>query len=71
MWNPRTGACLRTMESGYGLCALLAPGNRHAIVGTKEGAIEVFDIGTSSRIAVVRCGGRWAEAVAEAWGPPL
>lgn len=53
VWNPRTGACLRTMDSGYGLCALFAPGNRHALVGTKEGTIEIFDVGTSSRIAVV------------------
>ena len=54
VWNPRTGACLRTMDSGYGLCALFAPGNRHALVGTKEGTIEIFDVGTSSRIAVVK-----------------
>ncbi|MEW5304297.1 MAG: hypothetical protein WDW36_006917 [Sanguina aurantia] len=40
-WNPRTGVCLGTMESGYGLCALFAPGNRHAVIGTKEGTIEV------------------------------
>ncbi|KAL4458578.1 hypothetical protein ABPG75_013443 [Micractinium tetrahymenae] len=53
VWNPRSGACLRTMDSGYGLCALFAPGNRHAIAGTKEGTIEIFDVGTSSRIAVV------------------
>ncbi|KAL4429403.1 hypothetical protein ABPG77_005177 [Micractinium sp. CCAP 211/92] len=53
VWNPRSGACLRTMDSGYGLCALFAPGNRHAIVGTKEGTIDIFDVGTSSRVAVV------------------
>lgn len=53
VWNPRSGACLRTMESGYGLSALFAPGNRHAVVGTKEGTIEIFDVGTSSRVAVV------------------
>ena len=33
LWNPRTGACLRTMESGYGLCAIFAPGDRHAVGG--------------------------------------
>ncbi len=35
VWNPANGACLGTMESGYGLCAVFAPDNRHAVVGTK------------------------------------
>ena len=51
VWNPRTGACLRTMESGYGLCALFVPGNRHAVVGTKEGTLELFDVATGARLA--------------------
>ena len=37
LWNPRTGACLRSMDCGYGLCAVWAPGNRHVVVGTKVG----------------------------------
>ena len=35
IWNPRTTACLRTIPSSYVLCALFAPGHRHAVVGTK------------------------------------
>ncbi len=35
IWNPRTGACIRGIECGYGLCAVWAPGNRHVVVGTK------------------------------------
>ena len=35
VWNPRTGACLRSIDAGYGLCAVWAPGNRHAVLGTK------------------------------------
>jgi WD40 repeat protein len=35
VWNPRTGACIRTVETGYGLSAIFAPGNRHAIISTK------------------------------------
>lgn len=54
IWNPRTGICLRTIESGYGLCALFVPGNKHAIVGTKEGTIDLIDIAASSRIASVQ-----------------
>ena len=53
IWNPRSGACLRTIESGYGLCALFAPGNRHAVVGTKEGRLDVLDVGASSRLQSV------------------
>jgi U3 small nucleolar RNA-associated protein 12 len=54
LWNPRSGACLRAIDSGYGLCALFAPGNRHAVMGTKGGALEIFAISTSTRVAVVR-----------------
>ncbi|KAL3161937.1 hypothetical protein ABBQ38_009019 [Trebouxia sp. C0009 RCD-2024] len=50
IWNPRSGACLRTIEAGYGLCAIFAPGNRHAVVGTKEGTLDVIDVGASSRL---------------------
>lgn len=53
IWNPRSGACLRTIEAGYGLCALFAPGNRHAVVGTKEGNLEVVDVAASSRVQSV------------------
>lgn len=53
LWNPRKGMFISSIESGYGLCSLFAPGNKHAIVGTKEGTLEVLDIGSSSRIEVV------------------
>jgi U3 small nucleolar RNA-associated protein 12 len=45
--------CLRTVESGYGLCGLFVPGNRQAVVGTKGGALELFDVGASSLIKSV------------------
>ena len=35
VWNPRTGACIRGIDCGYGLCAVWAPGNRHVVIGTK------------------------------------
>jgi len=44
-----TGACLRTIEqAGHGLCAVFAPGGRHAVVGTKEGALDVLDVGAAA-----------------------
>ncbi|KAL5981824.1 Dip2/Utp12 protein [Asimina triloba] len=48
IWNPSTGACLRTIESGYGLCCSFVPGNRYALVGTKSGALEIIDVGSGS-----------------------
>ncbi len=64
IWNPRSGACLRTIEAGYGLCALFAPGNRHAVVGTKEGTLDVLDVGASSRLQSVEthAGAVWSLA---------
>ena len=53
VWNPRKGVCVSSIESGYGLCSLFAPGNKHAVVGTKEGTLEILDIGSSSRIEAV------------------
>ena len=36
LWNCHSGACVRSMqEPAHGLCALFAPGGRHAVVGSK------------------------------------
>lgn len=35
LWSPASGACVGTLEGGYGLCCVFAPGNRHAVIGTK------------------------------------
>lgn len=35
VWNPRSGVCTGTIDTGYGLSLLWAPGNRHMVVGTK------------------------------------
>ncbi|RWW06832.1 hypothetical protein GW17_00029813 [Ensete ventricosum] len=53
IWNPSTGVCLRTIESGYGLCSSFVPGNRYALVGTKSGALEILDVGSGSSIEVI------------------
>lgn len=56
-WNPSTGSCLRTIDSGYGLCGLILPRNKYALVGTKGGTIEVIDIGSGTCIDVVEAHG--------------
>ncbi|KAJ0970245.1 hypothetical protein J5N97_023122 [Dioscorea zingiberensis] len=53
IWNPSTGSCLHTVESGYGLCSAFVPTNRHALVGTKDGTLEIIDVGSGSSIEVV------------------
>ncbi|KAL6649230.1 hypothetical protein ACP70R_013454 [Stipagrostis hirtigluma subsp. patula] len=53
IWNPSTGDCLRTIDSGYGLCSAFVPGNRYALVGTKSGTLEVIDIASGSSIEAI------------------
>ncbi|KAG2554714.1 WD repeat-containing protein 3-like [Panicum virgatum] len=52
IWNPSTGDCLRTIESGYGLCSAFV-GNRFALVGTKSGTLEIIDIASGSLTEVI------------------
>ena len=54
LWNPRSSRCLRTIgDTGYGLCALFVPGNKHVVIGTKEGRIEIVDVGAGEKVAEV------------------
>ena len=48
VWSRSTQNCIRTIKSGYGLCSFFVPGDRHAIIGTKEGKIQIFDIGSAT-----------------------
>eukprot|EP00879_Flechtneria_rotunda_P014523 GHRR01015177.1.p1 GENE.GHRR01015177.1~~GHRR01015177.1.p1 ORF type:complete len:678 (+),score=232.06 GHRR01015177.1:75-2036(+) len=50
LWDPLSGACLGSIDTGYALCCVYAPGNRHALVGTKEGAIQLIDVGACTVI---------------------
>lgn len=64
IWNPSTGSCLRTIDSGYGLCGLIVPHNKYALVGTKDGKIEVVDIGSGSGVEVVEAHGGSVRSIA-------
>ncbi|KAL0479198.1 U3 small nucleolar RNA-associated protein [Acrasis kona] len=44
IWNVETGSCIRTLNTGYGLSVLFVPGDKHVIVGTKSGSIELYDL---------------------------
>ena len=49
--NTRT--CIRTIESGYGICGLFVPGDRHVVIGTKTGKIEIYDLQSARCLEVV------------------
>ena len=42
IWNVTTCNPIRTIASGYGLCGIFAPGDRHVVIGTKTGAVEAL-----------------------------
>ncbi|PIA54777.1 hypothetical protein AQUCO_00900986v1 [Aquilegia coerulea] len=57
IWNPSLGSCLRTIDSGYGLCCSFIPGNKFAVVGTKTGTLEIIDVGSGTCVEVVEAHG--------------
>jgi U3 small nucleolar RNA-associated protein 12 len=50
VWDPSRGACLRSVDGGYGLCVAFAPAGRHVVVGTKSGALELVDVQAGARL---------------------
>jgi U3 small nucleolar RNA-associated protein 12 len=49
VWNAMSGAALRTLDLGatVGLSCGFCPGNRHAIIGCKDGRLLLFDLASS------------------------
>lgn len=50
IWNVTTSNPIRTIGSGYAICGLFAPGDRHVVVGTRTGEIELYDLHSITRI---------------------
>lgn len=48
IWSRSTQQCIRTMECDYALCSLFLPGDRHCVIGTKTGKLQLFDIAAAS-----------------------
>lgn len=53
LWNTRTFSCIRTIKTGYGLCAAFTPGDRHVILGTKTGGLELYDLQASRELETI------------------
>lgn len=47
MWNRPSQSCLRTIETGYVLSLCFVPGDRHLLIGLKDGKLLVADISTA------------------------
>ncbi|KAI9486509.1 MAG: WD40-repeat-containing domain protein [Benjaminiella poitrasii] len=54
IWNMKTRSCIRTIECGFALCSAFLPGNKHILIGTKTGELELYDIGSSSLVESVK-----------------
>lgn len=50
VWNRSTLQCIRTMMCEYALCSLFVPGDRHVIVGTKSGKLQLFDLSSGNEL---------------------
>lgn len=44
LWNRSSLACLRTVETGYALSLCFVPGDRHVLLGDKNGSLLIVDI---------------------------
>lgn len=64
IWNPSTGSCLRTIDSGFGLCSLFVPGNKYVVIGTKDGTLEIIDIRSGTCLEVVKAHGGSVQSIA-------
>uniref|UniRef100_A0A8C5MPN5 WD repeat domain 3 n=1 Tax=Leptobrachium leishanense TaxID=445787 RepID=A0A8C5MPN5_9ANUR len=53
IWNRSTLQCIRTMPCEYALCSLFVPGDRHVIVGTKSGKLQIYDLASGSLLDTV------------------
>ncbi|XP_046574753.1 LOW QUALITY PROTEIN: WD repeat-containing protein 3-like [Haliotis rubra] len=48
IWNRDSLQPIRTMACDYALASMFAPGDRHAIIGTKSGRLQIFDVSSGS-----------------------
>lgn len=66
IWNPSTCSCLRTIDSGYGICSMFVPArsNKYALVGTKDGKIEIIDVASATCVEVVEAHGGSIHSIA-------
>lgn len=52
-----TMQCIRTMPCDYALCCVFAPGDRHVVVGTKSGSLQIYDIAAGLLLETIEAHG--------------
>ncbi|CAM9749158.1 unnamed protein product [Chrysoparadoxa australica] len=50
VWSLRTHQCVRSTACGFGLCVAFAPGDKHLLIGTKQGNLQVIDLGSGDML---------------------
>lgn len=50
MWTIRSLECVRTIDVENGLCCAILPGDKHAVIGTKDGKLNLIDLNTGDII---------------------
>lgn len=46
MWSVRSLECVRSLDVENGLCCCVLPGDKHAVIGTKDGKLVLVDLNT-------------------------
>ena len=47
IWSVASGACTQTVPTGFGLCLAFVPGDRHVILGTKDGQVQIVSLSSA------------------------
>ena len=70
MWNLKSGQCVRTLNTGYGLCGIFVPGNQHVIIGTKSGTLDLYELATGDLVESIQAhsGAVWSIALSPSRG---
>ncbi|CAL4083170.1 unnamed protein product, partial [Meganyctiphanes norvegica] len=48
VWHRSDSQCVSTMACDYALSLLIVPGDRHALIGTRSGLLQLFDISSGA-----------------------
>jgi len=65
VWNVGSGQCFRTVPSGYGICCAFVAGDKHLLLGTKTGEVQLVDVASAELLenAAAHEGAVWALSI--------
>ncbi|XP_046345376.2 WD repeat-containing protein 3-like [Haliotis rufescens] len=66
IWNRDSLQPIRTMPCEYAITSMFAPGDRHVIIGTKSGKLQIFDVASGSLLEDIEAhsGPLWSVSMA-------